>query len=566
MSILKVNQLKTKIKQRFEDLINTSDIAEHDKDRDNKVLSRCLAALAIQMAGETTEELAASSVIDGSDDNGIDAVFYNPTEKEVVIVQAKWIHAGSGEPEAKDVSTFIDGIKDLIELNLDPFRKETHPLLSGIWEKINTPGTTIKILLATTGASTLAKHSTTKLTKLISDLNGADDELASYSIAGLSELYNHLAEDKTATKEITLTLENWHAVNNSSTNNAFYGTVDGLQLKKIWDNTGSKIISSNIRGALGDTDVNTKIRKTATEEPELFWYYNNGITFTADSISRAAANTTTKTYGTFSLTKPSVVNGAQTMSTLSKILDDECLERVKVAVRIISLEGSTEEFGTAITRSNNLQNRIEGRDFVAQDPEQHRIQKEMYMEGIEYRFIRDTEENLTSDKSCNLIEATIALACASGDVNLAVAAKTGTGRFFLDLSKAPYKTIFNPTISGSYTFNTISTLRQIDEWIKEKIKAQPKKSGLTYGSLVHGNRIIAAAAMRTLGKKYFEKTIGDFINETDKAALHNKLELIHEALIGEIDKNFQGKFLAVLFKSPTNSKQVFEAAINFPNK
>lgn len=477
MSTLKVNQLKTKIKQRFERLINTSDIAEHDKDRDNKVLSRCLAALAIQMAGETTEELAASSVIDGSDDNGIDAVFYNPTEKEVVIVQAKWIHAGSGEPEAKDVSTFIDGIKDLIELNLDPFRKETHPLLSGIWEKINTPGTTIKILLATTGASTLAKHSTTKLTKLISDLNGADDELASYSIAGLSELYNHLAEDKTATKEITLTLENWHAVNNSSANNAFYGTIDGLQLKKIWDNTGSKIISSNIRGALGDTDVNAKIRKTATEEPELFWYYNNGITFTADSISRAAANTTTKTYGTFSLTKPSVVNGAQTMSTLSKILDDECLERAKVAVRIISLEGSTEEFGTAITRSNNLQNRIEGRDFVAQDPEQHRIQKEMYMEGIEYRFIRDTEENLTSDKSCNLIEATIALACASGDINLAVAAKTGTGRFFLDLSKAPYKTIFNPTISGSYTFNTISTLRQIDEWIKEKIKSQPKKSG-----------------------------------------------------------------------------------------
>lgn len=566
MSTLKVNQLKTKIKQRFENLINTSDIAEHDKDRDNKVLSRCLAALAIQMAGETTEELAASSVIDGSDDNGIDAVFYNPTEKEVVIVQAKWIHAGSGEPEAKDVSTFIDGIKDLIELNLDPFRKETHPLLSGIWEKINTPGTTIKILLATTGASTLAIHSTTKLTKLISDLNGADDELASYSIAGLSELYNHLAEDKTATKEITLTLENWHAVNNSSANNAFYGTVDGLQLKKIWENTGSKIISSNIRGALGDTDVNTKIRKTATEEPELFWYYNNGITFTADSISRAAANTTTKTYGTFSLTKPSVVNGAQTMSTLSKILDDECLERVKVAVRIISLEGSTEEFGTAITRSNNLQNRIEGRDFVAQDPEQHRIQKEMYMEGIEYRFIRDAEENLTSDKSCNLIEATIALACASGDVNLAVAAKTGTGRFFLDLSKAPYKTIFNPTISGSYTFNTISTLRQVDEWIKEKIKVQPKKSGLTYGSLVHGNRIIAAAAMKTLGKKYFEKTIGDFINETDKAALHNKLELIHEALIGEIDKNFQGKFLAVLFKSPTNSKQVFEAAINFSNK
>jgi len=96
MSTLKVNQVKAKIKSLYEALLNTKDISTKDKDRENKILSRCLAALAIQATGDTTEEEAANSVIDGADDNGIDAIFYNPIEKEVTIVQAKWIHAGTG--------------------------------------------------------------------------------------------------------------------------------------------------------------------------------------------------------------------------------------------------------------------------------------------------------------------------------------------------------------------------------------------------------------------------------------------------------------------------------------
>ncbi|TYP61826.1 AIPR family protein [Stutzerimonas stutzeri] len=559
MSKLKVNQVKTKIKALYENEINKSDIGEKDQDRESKILSRCLAALAVQLIGEASAEDAARSVIDGCDDNGVDAIYYNPQEKEVVIVQAKWIHSGIGEPEAKDVSTFIDGMKDLVELSTDNFREDIHTHLLEIMEKINTPGTTIRIVLATTGSSNLAKHSTAKLGKFESELNGEEDELASHTIVGLNEVYNFLAEDKNATQKITITLENWHGINQP--HSAYYGTVDGLQLKKIWDITRNKIISSNIRGALGDTEVNTKIKKTATEEPELFWYYNNGITFTAESVERAAANTTTKTYGTFDLNKPSVVNGAQTISTLSKITDTVALEKVKVAVRIIDLKGSTDDFGKSITKSNNLQNRIEGRDFVAQDQEQHRIQKEMYMEGIEYKYIRDSDEAITSEKSCTLIEATIALACASGDANLAVAAKTGTGRFFLDLSKAPYKTIFNPQVSGSYVFNTVITLREIEKWLKDEIKKLPKRSGIQYGSLVHGNRIIAAAAMKKLGKSFFERTIEEFRADSKLQTLPSMLKDINEKVIDEINKNFQGKFLAVLFKSPANSKQIYEVAI-----
>lgn len=47
MSSLKVNQIKTKLRGMFESHLDLSDIPAHDLERDNKILSRCLAALAI---------------------------------------------------------------------------------------------------------------------------------------------------------------------------------------------------------------------------------------------------------------------------------------------------------------------------------------------------------------------------------------------------------------------------------------------------------------------------------------------------------------------------------------
>jgi hypothetical protein len=117
-----------------------------------------------------------------------------------------------------------------------------------------------------------------------------------------------------------------------------------------------------------------------------------------------------------------------------------------------------EQFENEVTRTNNLQNRIEPRDFVAKDSEQRRTRQEMAIEGIDYQFVRSEEATPTAT-TCELIEVTTALACASGDSALAVQVQTGIGRFFNDLSKAPYKAIYNPSVSGAFAFNATVTLR-----------------------------------------------------------------------------------------------------------
>ena len=94
----------------FENDLDLTGISEADPQRDVKILTRCLAAFAVYIATGCSTEEAAKAVWDGSDDNGIDAAYFDPDERQVVVTQSKWIQSGSGEPEAKEISTFSDGV------------------------------------------------------------------------------------------------------------------------------------------------------------------------------------------------------------------------------------------------------------------------------------------------------------------------------------------------------------------------------------------------------------------------------------------------------------------------
>ena len=73
-------------------------------------------------------------------------------------------------------------------------------------------------------------------------------------------------------------------------------------------------------------------------------------------------------FSTFHCGDVSVVNGAQTVSTIGKFGESnfDALENVYVPMRII-VRGDDESFADDVTRTNNRQNRIENRDFVTLD-------------------------------------------------------------------------------------------------------------------------------------------------------------------------------------------------------
>lgn len=544
----------------FEPHLDVSDIGISDPERRQKILSRCLAAFAVYLTSGCSEKEASESVWDGADDNGIDAAFFDASDKRVIFVQSKLINKGAGEPEAKDLSTFVKGVRDSIEQDSTNFHRRLQGRFSDILLRIATPGTSVELVVISTGASTLARHGSAVLDNFIAELNGDDpDAIASKSVIGLAEVYSGLANDLSQNNvEVDATILEWSYV--PSPYPAYFGLIDGLSLKAWWKKHGKSLVSSNIRHSLGSTEVNNEIKNSASSSPQKFWYFNNGITLIANEAEKAPAGAASRSAGVFSFKGASIVNGAQTVSSLAKVEEDEQLGKVRVPIRVILLKDAPEDFGSEVTRTNNLQNRVEPRDFVAQDPEQKRIRQEMAIEGIDYQFVR-SDDAVPTATACELVEVTTALACATGEPSHAVQIKTGIGRFFGDLKKPPYKTLFNPTTSGAKAFNATVLLREIERWIDKKKLNILKKNGARWGVLVHGNRILAAVVFKRIGIDKLSQPISDFNSLISSFELNAVCEDAHLKMVEAIEKHYPGKFLAVLFKNPSMSKNVFDNAV-----
>ena len=94
------------------------------------------------------------------------------------------------------------------------------------------------------------------------------------------------------------------------------------------------------------------------------------------------------------------------------------------------------------------------------------------------------------------MEATVALACAHDEVGMAVQAKREIGRLSEDISKAPYRRLFNSGVNGPQIWETVQTLRAIDAALQSEAKDYSGRDALV---CVHGNRFIQWATFKALG-------------------------------------------------------------------
>lgn len=562
MSVLHINQIKNKVNELFQDKIDLSDVSETDMQKEDKINTRCLAAYAVYISVECTIEEAANSVVDGGDDNGIDAIFYSQSNKKVVIVQSKFSKDGSGEPDSAGVTKFCTGVRDLFNLTFDRFNNKINAKKHEIEIALNEYDTKYALIFIDTHvASTLAQHSTRHINDILAEMNNVGDENAEkiLSFDRLNQSRVHASLALSAGNDpidVELGLTNWGLILDPY--KAYYGMVSAKEIYDWWSNYNTRLFEKNIRQVLGNTEVNDEIRKTLIETPELFWYFNNGITLIVDKIEKSAVGGGSREIGSFKLTKIAIVNGAQTVSSIGKFGETEGAEKldnVKVNIRIIQISDTPENFDKEVTRTNNRQNRIENRDFVSQDPEQLRIRTELLIEEVDYSIMR-SESFRSGEKSFELTEATVSLACASGKTALAVQAKGGIGKFFENLDRGIYKELFNGSVSGYYVFNAVKTVRKIDTLLDSKIGNLGQRYGRDYGILIHGNRIIALIVIKKLNLKSL------FINSDFEISEHILQSTIDETvneITTKLNVSYPDSILGTLFKNGTKCADLVNA-------
>ncbi|NJN88701.1 MAG: abortive phage infection protein, partial [Leptolyngbyaceae cyanobacterium SL_7_1] len=351
MSIIHNRQIKSTLEKNFRDLIDLSDCNRRsESEKSNSFFSRSLAALAIKILADASTEDAVRSVTDSFNDNGIDAIFYNRNEKILYIVQAKWKQDGSGSIELGDTLKYLEGFKDLLNLDKDKFGDKVKALFSTIEEALDDVGTRFMLVIVYSGKQDLSVDVKARVETRIKELNDIS-EVVTLRVLKQSNLYNYIVQGMQGQPiDVDLALFEWGQCQEPY--QAFYGRVSALDIAELWSTYYPHLFDPNIRMFLGETDVNQTLIDTLRHEPEKFWYFNNGITALSSSIKKKSIGGSSRQTGYFECKDFRIVNGAQTAGAIAFAASrfPDAIANSYVTIRIISLEGSPDNFDKAVTK------------------------------------------------------------------------------------------------------------------------------------------------------------------------------------------------------------------------
>ena len=513
-SRLVAQRLGKTLRDRYEKYIHKRECSPEQSDYEVKMASRSLAAFSIYNLACVDDEAAGASVCDSSVDGGIDGICVNHTEKVVVVVQSKINQSGSSTWTKADFLSFKHACEKLQLEEFERFDEILKDMSPDIEIGLDSLDYRFLFVMTHTGKRGAAKD-------ILEDMQTWQDELNEAALTAENVTQEKLpfqvhlvsAEDLTewlqAGTQINIDLEDVeldHYGKMVEPHTAFYGQVTGDQILEWWTSHSTRLFSKNIRNLLGSTDVNESIRETTINNPELFWYYNNGITLLVSEISphRRNANRSTER-GSFTFYNASIINGAQTVSTIGQVFKDadaelmKKLSSIRVPARFIRVnENDNVEVARAITKANNHQNRVLGRDFASQHPEQLRISRELAVDNYQYQLLRTSNQyNNQEADVIDLDEALNGLACLTMRDSILTTLKSQRGKFFDNLDGSLYRTIFNPQVSGVKVINAVLHFRVIESLLNSKLDSIDKGLHRKRHLIVtHGNRVFAGILLQ----------------------------------------------------------------------
>lgn len=280
-------------------------------------------------------------------DCGIDAYYYEEVDKTLRLYQGKYKNSGGDltDKEKLDGITLIEYLsnqksknrwvetrKDLLDQGLVSNLEECEKIV---------------FVYVTTCSEIKMNEFRNKLEEVIKE-SDLIQEVIVYSESGIERKLNNEVKPVIAS-----------FISQKGKYNKFdYETSDGKYKAYIMNISGDDLVklskqeyfNENIRFGIGNSKINKNITNTVNNDPELFWFFNNGITIICNEVKENAQS--------FMLKGAQVVNGAQTIHSLSKA-SVEKRKSVSVLVKILEL-GNENDILDNIVRYNNSQNKIDG--------------------------------------------------------------------------------------------------------------------------------------------------------------------------------------------------------------
>lgn len=546
MPNLKMIRVQSKLDELFINKIDLSD-ATNEEEKQNKYYTRAIAALAVVIRSGIDYDSAAKTITDGYHDMGIDAVYNDTSQKKLILVQSKWRKDGNGSVTQEEANTFISGIKRIINLDFDGCNAKLAAKQQEITSAIRDMDYQIEMIFCHTGSQSIDTYALRPINELLGQVNEDDTtELLVFVESKLQDMYDYLANGQNGDSIVLddVLINNWGTID--APYKAYYGTIPVAAIGEWFAQYGNRLFAKNIRYYKGSTEVNQGIKEVLKNEPDKFFYYNNGIKVLCKKITKKAAYSTDRNTGLFVLEGVSLVNGAQTTGTIGTVYAEspELLSSACVYIQMIDLGEASEEQAAQITKLSNTQNRIEGKDFASLDPNQERLRMELSFGGIQYLYKAGAKID-SPERQISLDEAIVAQACSLDDLTITALAKRNVGALTENIEKVPYKLLFNGSTNSFSLHNNVQVLRAVEHCISQN---EPTVTGRKRLVLVHGNRyllhLVIGRVQQTEG--FTTQYIGAAEIEAMVTAVFTE---VWESVYASMEEHFSESYPAHIFKN-----------------
>ena len=323
----------------------------------SKLMARFFAEKILKLTNPNiipeTEEDMDAAVTDGADDCNVD--FICRQGGTVVVLQAKFSghkKSGNRQPDPNDHFEAFRSVLNRLYLGpkkIKMNRRLKEAVVDIDWENDTFQLYYITLFQPAANALSAAEIGIAELSDVPdladrSSIELLDEEQLNLRLRDAINLAADVSKPVSILFSLSETGSPWLEYNESeSGRTAYLGRINGSQIAEIFKAHQSTIFSLNIRNYIGDNTTNRAIRKTATDNPRSFFFYNNGVSALAKKIKIDLQNRTLTCEGF------SIVNGAQTVRSLSKAWADDAasVHDVELLIRI-------SEFGSLTSGEQEL--------------------------------------------------------------------------------------------------------------------------------------------------------------------------------------------------------------------
>lgn len=470
-------------------------------EQDKKNISRAFSAFVLHNMCQVSEEMAAKSVVDDFNDDGIDAILYHGDT--VYVVQSKLKETEQFKQE--EAQALCAGMRQLLQLDFTNFNNHFKSRQTDIEDSIENCSK-IQIVIAHVGSG-ISQHAVQVINQLLHDESLDEERLVSSFIdIDYKKITEYIKSGNSYERvDAKIWLECYKSIITPKI--SYFGLVDIQDLVNLHTKHEKGLYEKNIRTFLGmglKQGVNEAIYSTLKNNSENFCYLNNGVTALCEVIEPKNAKNGKKQ---LKITGLSVINGAQTISSsahaASKGID---ISKAKVMLTLIKADTDS-EFGKSVTKARNHQNPVSLSDFVALEEDQERLRREAAYLGIHYDYKSGIEQHSDSSR-ININEAVTALAILNNDPRYAVWLKKEPANLYQTKS-TQYEGLFPKDLMIHTLINAVYFYR----YIQKQMPAQIASSvGIERSCYKHGNYALAWILSKRLRNHIFAAKI---LNESE---------------------------------------------------